>query len=286
MKVPFKQQVFSSIKTFWTPPPSIYRFLYFKGRFRVHVGDKFFYINHYGYDIETSIFWMGLTGGWEKVSLSIWIKLCRRSRIIIDVGANTGVYSLAAKAVSPDSKVFSFEPVKRVYDKLVANRDLNTYDMACCQTAISDYDGEGVVYDLPTEHIYSVTLNKNLHGNHLPVEKVSVAVHRLSTFIETEKLSTVDLIKIDVESHEPEVLKGMGPYLPLMKPTMLIEVWNDEIGARVESLLRGNDYLFFSTDETQPFKRTDHIRNATPSRGYLSYLICTPQVASELKFDH
>jgi FkbM family methyltransferase len=288
MAVPFKKQVFSGLKKLWVPPQKISRYLYFRDVFSVSIGQKNFHINHYGFDVETSIFWYGLTGAWEKISMSVWIKLCERSRVIFDIGANTGVYSLVAKTVNPTSQVHSFEPVKRVFEKLVANNYLNQYNIDCQQVAISNYDGEGVIYDLPTEHIYSVTLNKNMHNAHLAtaVRPTMVKAIRLDTFIKSAGLEHVDLLKIDVESHEPQVLEGMGNSLGLMHPTMLLEVWNDEFGTRIEKVLSGHGYLFFCTNEMQPFRPADHIRNPDPSKGYLSYLVCGPEAADYLKLKY
>jgi len=282
MAMPFKQQIFTMLRSVWAPSPNIYRYLYFRGKFKVWVGERHFLVNHYGFDIETSIFWQGLTGGWEKISLTAWLDLCKRAKVIFDVGANTGIYSLAAKAVNPAAQVFSFEPVRRVFEKLAANNQINQYDIHCEQVAVSNRDGEGVIYDLPTEHIYCVTLNKNLHNSDVPAYPVAVTTRRLSTFIEETGLPKVDLIKIDVESHEPEVLEGMGKYLDLMKPTILMEVWNDEVGNRAEAILAQHDYLFFSTEETEPFKPATHIRNPNPAKGYLNHLICSRQTADIL----
>lgn len=39
----------------------------------------------------------------------------------------------------------------------------------------------------------------------------------------------MDLMKIDVEGYEPQVLEGMGKYLALMKPAMLIEILSNEV---------------------------------------------------------
>ena len=282
MALPFKQHIFSILRSILVPPPSIYRHLYFRGKFKVGVGNKHFLINHYGFEVETSIFWRGLTGGWEKISLSAWIKLCKCSSVIFDIGANTGIYSLVAKTVNPVAHVYGFEPVRRVFEKLVANSRINQYDIQCEQVAVSNYDGEGVIYDLPTEHIYSVTLNKNLHNSDLPAYPIAVTARRLSTFIKQTGLTKVDLVKIDVESHEPEVLEGMGGYLGLMKPTILMEVWNDDIGRRAEAILAQHDYLFFSTDETEPFRPAVHIGNPDPAKGYLTYLVCSQQTADAL----
>ena len=277
MAMPFKQRIFTLLKSIWVPPPNIYRYLYFRGKFKVDVGEGYFLINHYGFDVETSIFWRGLSGGWEKISLAAWLDLCKHATVILDIGANTGIYSLAAKAVNPAAQVFSFEPVRRVFEKLTANNQINQYDIHCEQVAVSNYDGEGVIYDLPTEHIYSVTLNRDLHSPELPAYPVAVTAQRLATFIQQIGLPKVDLIKIDVESHEPEVLEGMGKYLDLMRPTILMEVWNDEIGRRAEAILARHEYLFFSTSEAEPFKPAPHIRNPNPVQGYLTYLICSQQ---------
>ena len=67
--------------------------------------------------------------GWEKESLKIWKELCQTSDVILDVGANTGVYSLVAKAANPESRVIAFEPVKRTFDRLEHNNNINGFDM-------------------------------------------------------------------------------------------------------------------------------------------------------------
>ena len=285
MAIPFKKQVFCALKKVWVPPLKISRHLYFKGVFTVDVGERHYCVNHYGFDVETSIFWYGLTGAWEKISMSAWIALCGESRVIVDIGANTGVYSLVAKTLNPASQVYSFEPVQRVFEKLVANNRLNHYDTACQQSAVSNYDGEGIIYDLPTTHIYSVTLNKNMHSRHLiaAAQPTTVKATRLDTFMSSVGLKHADLVKIDVESHEAEVLEGMGEYLSSM-PTLLLEVWNNDVGQRIEQIVRKYDYLYFRTDEIQPFYLTEHIEKPESSEGYVNYLLCTPRIASHFGF--
>jgi FkbM family methyltransferase len=280
--VPFKRELFSIVKKGWTPPEGLSRHLYFNGPFRVDVDGRHFLINNGALDVEPTIFWEGLTGNWEKVSLSAWIRLAQRSATIVDVGANTGVYSLAAKAVNPAARVYGFEPVTRVFERYRANVALNHYDVDCRELALSNYDGEGVIYDLPIDQICTVTVNKNTYPADWPVTKTTIATRRLATFIEQERLPDIDLIKIDVESHEAEVLEGMGEHLHRMKPTLLVEVWNDQVGRKVEELVEGAGYEYFATDETRPFARQPHIRNEHPERGYLNYLICQAPVAAWL----
>jgi len=282
---PFKRELFLALKKVWTPPQSLYRHIYFDGPFDVQVLDRRLrLINGGAFEVETDIFWTGLPGAWERRSLAAWITLCREARVILDVGANTGVYSLVAQTVNPQARVYSFEPLPRAHESLKANVALNGYRIDCRRTALSDYDGDAVLFDLPVEHNYTASVNRNNYPPAYDVKETPITATTLSTFIEAEQLDRVDLIKIDVESHEPQVLKGMGPYLARMKPALLVEIWNDDIGAEVEALVGGLGLVYLTTDEDSPFVRTDHIRNPRGHVAYrpLNYVICTPGVAARL----
>ncbi len=234
---------------------------------------------HYGFEIENEIFWRGLENGWEKVSVGLWIQLCDRSNIIFDIGANTGVYSLIAKAVNPDARVFAFEPVARVFDKLIKNCNLNKFDITCYQKAVSNFTGKAVIFDTGEDHILSVTVNKNLQSPSLAVKESVIETVTLRQVVEENKLTKIDLMKIDVETHEPEVLEGFGEYLKGFRPTLLIEVLNDEVGARVGELTRGLGYLYFNIDENKGIRQVDKVAHSD----YYNYLICSNEIAQQLK---
>ena len=117
--LPFKKSFFMLLRSVWSPPHHIYQHLYFKGKINVKTtSDQSFKMNHYGFELENELFWKGIKGGWEQQSIQLWEKLCVMSNCIVDVGANTGVYSLIAKTIHPAAKVVAFEPVKRVFEKL------------------------------------------------------------------------------------------------------------------------------------------------------------------------
>lgn len=275
--LPFKKEVFSLVKSFVTPSERVYRHLYFKGDVKIQVDESHsFKIRHYGYEIENSVFWAGLTNGWEKLSLSLWIKLVHDSSIIFDIGANTGIYSLIAKSLKQQGQVFAFEPVERVFEKLEFNNKLNDYDINCFKYAASNEDGTATIYDTAAEHTYSVTVGKNLNSSDVSVIPTTIETVRLDSIIEQFKLPKIDLIKLDVETHEAEVIEGMGKYLEEFKPTMLVEVLNDTVGQNVEALVSGKGYVYFNLDEQLgTIKRVDHISKSD----YYNYLICSEEVA-------
>lgn len=279
--LPFKRQLFTVARNLGPPPKSIYQHLHFQGPFEVHAGDRVFTMFHYGYQVENELFWEGVHG-WEGQSLAVWAELCKRSRTIIDIGANTGVYALLAKTLNPQARVIAFEPVARVFEKLEHNRRLNDYSIECVMKAVSDKDGIATIFDLPSEHVYSVTVNKNLNPVGDPVIPVQVETIRLDTFFGTEiETIDVDLIKIDVETHEPEVLRGMGVILQRCRPWMLIEVLSEEVGKRIEALLVPLGYSFVAIDEAGTLRHIDsllkaHTRNilACPTRQAATLMDC------------
>ncbi|MBA3970763.1 MAG: FkbM family methyltransferase [Bacteroidetes bacterium] len=278
--LPFKREFYCALKAVWTPNESTFKHLHFTGTFNVKIDDsKKFKMKHYGYQIENEIFWVGLTNGWEKDSMKLWIKLCEGSEVVFDIGANTGVYSLIAKTISPKARVFAFEPVKRVFSKLEENIALNEFDITAVEKAVSNSDGTGVIYDIDSEHVYSVTVNKNLSSSETKVTETKISTIALNTFIKQNNIEKIDLIKIDVETHEPEVLEGLSEYLSKFKPTLLIEILNDDIGYKVNQLVKDNDYLFFNINEKGSIRQVDKITKSD----YFNYLICSKEVAGKLK---
>ncbi len=277
--IPFKKHIFLLLRAVWKPRESLYRHLHFKGIFNVKVGSHgSFRIKHYGYQIENEIFWAGLEQGWEKVSFGLWVKLCSKANVIVDVGSNTGVFSLIAKTVAPRAEVYAFEPVDRVFQKLEHNNRLNNFDIRSFKLALSNYNGNAVIYDTDTEHVYSVTVNKNLYSPNREVKKTEIPVITFQSFIEQHKLQRVDIMKIDVETHEPEVLEGFGVYLEKFRPAMLIEILDDEVGEKVEGIVAGLDYLYFNIDERAGVRKVDRIVKSD----FHNYLLCNKTTAAEL----
>ena len=278
--IPLKKEFFSLVKIFVTPSERIYKHLHFHGDIKIDVDKSHsFKMRHYGYEIENSIFWGGLTDGWEKVSLSVWIKLVENSEVIFDIGANTGIYSLIAKALKPQAQVYAFEPVKRVFEKLEFNNRLNSYDIKCYETAASDTDGEATIYDTASEHTYSVTVGKNMNSADVSVIPTIIKTVRLDTVIEDLKIPKIDLIKIDVETHEAEVIEGLGKYIEQFKPAMLVEVLNDKVGQHVEALVSGKGYVYYNLDEKLgTIRQVEHISKSD----YYNYLICSEETAKQV----
>lgn len=273
--IPFKRQIYSLIQPVFSPSRGIYQHLHFQGPINIEVEPgKSFTMMHYGFQLENDLFWAGIFNGWERTSLRLWYKLCKDAGTIIDIGANTGVYALLAATTNPHADVYAFEPVERVYSKLLMNVQLNEYDITCVKKAVSNVDGTAVIYDTSRPHTYSVTVNVNRMKQH-DAFPVKIETITLDTFVQQRGLSSVDLMKIDVETHEPEVLGGFSSHLRLFRPTLLVEILNEEVAQRVAKAVEAIDYLYFSIDESGGIRQSDQL-SASDSR---NFLICTRQTA-------
>lgn len=279
--IPFKKELFSAIKFFVRPSENIYKHLHFVGDFTVKIDPKHkFRIRNYGYEVENSLFWAGVGSGWESVSLSLWTELAKDSEVIFDIGANTGVYSLLAKSINKEAKVYAFEPVERVFKKLLHNIEMNGYDVSCSDYAASNENGTATIYDTLADHVYSVTVNKNLNRADVAVTPTEIKTVRLDTFIEQHNVKKIDLIKLDVETFEGEVLEGFSSYLQEFKPTMLVEILNDEVGQKVQDLVENLNYLYFNIDDIRhSIRQTDKLTKSD----YFNYLLCDEETAAKLK---
>jgi FkbM family methyltransferase len=259
--IPFKKDFYSALKIFWTPNESIYKHLHFKESFTVRIDKNRKFKIHNGNQIENEIFWEGLTCKWEKESIKLWLHLCEFSNCIFDIGANTGVYALVAKTTNPKAEVYAFEPHPLFYNMLQRNVEINSYDIKSYKKAVSNFDGNLSIED------YS--------GSSPSITVESIA---LDTFITQNKLEKIDLLKIDVETHEPQVLEGFLKHLSEFKPTFLIEILNNEIAEIIFNTVSKYEYLYFNIDERQGVRQTDRIEKSD----YFNYLLCSRETANKL----
>lgn len=268
---------------------TIKRHFLFEGVYKFYIEGKPIKIQHgYGRDVESAIFWYGLDG-FEGETIRLWLELSSFSSCIIDVGANTGVYSLVAKRVNQNSQIYAFEPIERIFAILQSNVELNKElfggpSIVPVHAALSDYSGVGQMYDLPVEHMYTASLNRNIHierGQKLPSIVENAQVFSLDDFVTKENLRRIDLVKIDVESHEPAVLRGMRNILERDMPTLIVEIWNSDIGREVQSVLSALNYNYYAISQAGIEPRVSII-NDNPERGFINYLICRSNIATRL----
>jgi FkbM family methyltransferase len=124
----------------------------------------------------------------------------------IDIGANIGVYTLIASEV-PDSCVISIEPHPSTFALLKLNVELNARkNVLCLNLALSSKESEVPFSDLSIPELNRVLKPGEQQGGALLVRS------RRFEDVCIELGLHPDILKIDVEGHEEEVLRGFGDF--------------------------------------------------------------------------
>lgn len=253
-------------------PHRIYRHLHFDGRFTVKMSEgQTFRMVSRGEILENELFWRGYGGSFEGVSLRAWERLAKSATgAILDIGANAGIYSLAARAVNGGSPVIAFEPVSRIRDRMAENVRLNGFRIEIEPYAISDRAGPVTIYDSTSDHNYVASLEASQLGNNT---SYTIEAITLDACLEKRGWPPVSLIKLDVERHEPAALRGMAETIRRFRPTILVEVLDPVTGAEIAPMFAG--YRFFNTDEFRGLIPSDKLR---PLHGdNWNNLVCTEE---------
>jgi FkbM family methyltransferase len=197
-----------------------------------------------------------------------------KASIIFDIGANTGIYSLIAKAINPSVKVFAFEPQPNIYSILIKNNLINAFDIHCEQIALSSRSGKAAFYNYGEDtfrnsNTTAGSLNQNWRRkkqNHIEVD-----TDTLLNYCVKHRINKIDLIKMDVETHEYEVLKGYNELIQSHRPYILVEIQSRDIGERIENLINAevNDFSFYQFSNDANLKKTKHLGNSSDGRNYL-----------------
>jgi FkbM family methyltransferase len=162
-------------------------------------------------------------------------RYCRDGRFA-DVGANTGYYALLAAAAEPTVRVDAFEPYPPVIARLRHNIAINRSPrIAVHAEALGAEPCVASLY-VPTDSILvetSSSLNPtfNLGGVGMSVD---VAVTTLD-HVYPDGADAPGVLKIDVESFEPEVLDGGAALIERHHPLLVLEVLPHEDPARLEA---------------------------------------------------
>lgn len=171
-----------------------------------------------------------LQGGFEPATLREYEKLVRPGDTVFDIGANIGAHTLPlAHIVGPSGYVAAFEPTDYAFAKLKRNISLNlaltsriTPIQALLMSQSNDQMPEAIPSSWslrapdPSEKIHPI--HKGTYhslGNAVPL--------RLDDWVESNNISRVDFLKIDVDGFEIDVLGGALNTLNYFRPMIMME---------------------------------------------------------------
>lgn len=148
----------------------------------------------------------------EKEILECWVRQAKDSRVVLDVGSNAGVFSLATLAASPDAQVHAFEPTPEIAEGLRRTAlENNLANLHVHQVAVSDTTGTAVLVrwrgaDNSNSGMNFIVPGETADGEPTPTET-------LDDFCAMNGIQFVDLLKIDIQGNEHLALAGAATLL-------------------------------------------------------------------------
>lgn len=197
--------------------------------------------------VSNQVFWREWYG-YEPETVPLFFRLAEKSKVTFDIGAFVGIFALLAAHANSNSKIFAFEPLLSIYERLLINISLNNLEnIETILGAVGQDEGEMEFYhqdgnDVPTSSSLSFNFMKGTKN----LISTKVKVFKLDQFVREKNLEQVGLIKIDTETTEPDVLLGAKNILKKDQPDIICEVLPGRAeGGKLKEILAPLGYKFY-----------------------------------------
>jgi FkbM family methyltransferase len=186
-----------------------------------------------GFDFAIYLF-----GSFEPEVANACRRLCPEGGIFLDVGANIGAHTLPLAALAgPQGQVHAFEPTRFAFRKLSRNISLNP-ELSGRIEASQVFLGDSLSQPMPEKvpAAWPLRVEPGLDPQHggRPESLTGCRRDTLDDWMERMNPARIDLLKLDVDGHEIEVLRGAERLLQKHRPKMIVEfapyVFSDKPG--------------------------------------------------------
>jgi len=219
----------------------------------------------------------------EITEIKLFKELAKQSEVILDIGANTGLYSIISRKINSNAKIYAFEPYVVNSNRLKKNIQLNNLDeIVIIEKAVGNQVGE-IEFSVPDQDQICDVLSADIQFSNkfyrkwINYKTVKVPQTTLDQFLFEENLNSLDLIKIDVENYESFVLKGALEVLNKYSPIILIEIFVDQDKIRFfENYLQPLGYNCYSILK-EGIIRTESLKGNPDCRNFILSKVRTQQ---------
>jgi FkbM family methyltransferase len=184
--------------------------------------------------------------------ISIKLLMNEPAGVVLDIGANLGSFCLPLAKKVPKHKYHAYEPQRIVYYQLCGNVFINgldnvyTYEAGLSSEA---KDIELVVPDYATEtNIGAFSIDEEVRKNEYECKTEGAKEKMIVMALDDVGFENIRLIKIDVEGHELEVIKGgietikANNYPPIIFEAWTWKPWYQEKRKALFEYLQGHGY--------------------------------------------
>ena len=196
----------------------------------------------------------------ENLDLRVFTSFLKPNTKIVDIGANTGIYSLLCSVTEKNSYIYAFEPNPVNEARLRENVSINDCkNIEILKLAVGTKP-DRIQFTVPLNNIISDTssaiasFSRSTYQGKMAWKSIEVDQISLDGFFLSKK-ENIDLIKIDVEGYEIDVLKGGVQLFKFHRPKILLETFPDNNKrAYLNKFLADLEYDIFKINENGIYK--------------------------------
>jgi len=165
-------------------------------------------------------------GEYEADESDALARIARDCRVVIDVGANVGWYSLhlARTLAASGGRVFAMEPVPDTFAILTRNIALNGLEGVIVATNAGFGSEARMISFFVPAFTGSVAASQRQLFPTEQNREIICRVVTLDDFVDEQRIARVDLIKADVEGAEIDVLRGARRTIARDRPILFLEM--------------------------------------------------------------
>jgi FkbM family methyltransferase len=199
----------------------------------------------YGGTSSNYLYWLRV---YEPATTALFAARAREARVVLDIGAADGIYAVLAAAANPSARVLAFEPGEAAAAMCRTNFALNaplTNGVELHAMALGERDTEATLYvagETGGTSSLNACFRRDRHEQRVTVRSGDALLRELG-------IERVDLIKIDTESTEPDVLRGLRATIERSHPDIICEVLMGRTEQALEELMSSFGYRFYRITE-------------------------------------
>jgi FkbM family methyltransferase len=155
-------------------------------------------------------------------------KFLKNDSVVIDAGANMGVFSVFAAKICQEGTIYGFEPSSYTFE--ILSKNTAPYpNVKSTLSGLGDVATQKNILIYPNSTVGNI-MEDSARASFVFKEHIekseSVKIIKIDDFVEQNNIKKIDFIKIDTEGYEARILNGAAETIKKFKPVIAMSAYH------------------------------------------------------------